>query len=201
MPLAAILLAAAAAPFGNTPLALLPWLGEDTLIEYQIDQLLLAGVRDIEVVLGDRADTIIPLIARDNVEPIIDGAWRTAIASSLRVGTAAIPRGTDVALIVDVAEPRTADIYRTLIDAHMSAAARITRPAYEGTPGKPVVVDAATLAEVRNLQDVPATRALDTIFQRYSGTTATVAFDTPLVLLRIDSAEAYERARALFAAN
>ena len=199
MALAAILLAAAAPPFGDAPLALLPWLGEDTLIEYQIEQLLLAGVRDIEVVLGDGADAIIPLIARENVEPIVDGGWRASAASSLRAGAAAVLRGTSAALIADIAEPRPAAMYRALIDAHVSAPAAITRPNYGDTPGAPVVVDAATLAEVRNLAGASA--SLDAIFERHAAAIASVRFDTPLVLLRIDSAEAYERARALFAAH
>ncbi len=199
MPLAAILLAAAAPPFGETPLALLPWLGEDPLIEYQIRQLQLAGVRDIEVVLGDGADAIIPLIARDNVEPIVDGGWRTGTASSLRVGAAAVPRGTDAALIVDIAEPRPVAIYRTLIDAHTASAAPITRPTYEETPGTPVIVSRAMLEVIRNLAGTNAT--VDAALEPYAATTTLVAIETPIVLLRIDSAESYERARALFASH
>jgi CTP:molybdopterin cytidylyltransferase MocA len=71
-------------------------LGESTLIEYQIEQVTAAGVRDVEVVLGYEAERVIPLVALDGVEAIIDANWRSGEVSSLRVGAAAVPRGTDL---------------------------------------------------------------------------------------------------------
>ena len=106
---AAILLAADDVLIDGVPVALLPWRDDETLIEFQVAQLQAAGVDVVEVVLGYEAERIIPLVALDNVEPIVNDRWREGAAGSLRVGATAVPRETETAIIVRVDEPRSAD--------------------------------------------------------------------------------------------
>ena len=190
---AAILLSTGDAEIDGVPLALLPWHGDETLIEYHIAQLQAAGVDVIEVVLGHEAERIIPLVARDNVEPIVDGRWQADAASGVRVGATAVPRDTEAAIIVRVDEPRPMGVYRRLLDEHLRSGAAITRPAFEGTPGAPIVVDRALLAELRNATD--AAGGLDGILARHAGTMPAVAFESGVVLMRIETAEEYAAAR------
>ena len=93
-----------------------PGTDDETLIEFEMRQLRAAGVDVIEVVLGAHADAIIPLVAADDVEPIVDDGWRAGEASWLRVGAAAVPRDTTRALIVHAGRPRPAALYRALIE-------------------------------------------------------------------------------------
>ncbi len=194
MAIAAILLAAGAEEIDGTPLALLPWREDETLIEYHVAQLQAAGVDAIEVVLGHDAERVIPIIAREDVEPIVNARWRTDTASSVRVGASAVPRDTQAAIVVRLNEPRPADVYRRLLDAHLRTGAPITRPAFRGMPGAPIVVDAAVLSELRNATDVAG--GLDGIVARHAGEIADVAFEDRIVLLRITSAENYRQARS-----
>src|SRR5207248_9774908 len=120
-----------------TPIALLPWRDDSTLIEYHIDQIQQAGVDVIEVVVGFEADTIIPLIGRNNVEPVVNPHWRDANAS-LRTGAAAVPRDTEYALIAHLEQPRPSHTYRALLQAHRGVA-QITRPTFHTTPATPIV--------------------------------------------------------------
>ena len=193
MVIAAILIAADAAEIDGVPLALLPWHGDETLIEYHIAQLQAADVDVIEVVLGHEAERIIPLVARDNVEPIVDGRWQADAASGVRVGATAVPRDTEAAIIGRVDEPRPADVYARLLDEHARAGAAITRPAFEGTPGAPIVVDRSLLAELRNATD--AAGGIDGILARHTSTILAVAFESGVVLMRIETAEEYAAAR------
>lgn len=158
MTLAAIVLAADRAPGGDVAAALLAVDGDGTPVERQVDELLaafrqLGEAPAIEVVLGYDAERIIPLIARDNVEPIVNAAWVEGIASSLRVGATAVPRGTTAALIVDVAQLCDADECVRLVQAHRASGAAIV--AAQGGAGstRPMVVDASVLAELRNLRE------------------------------------------------
>jgi molybdenum cofactor cytidylyltransferase len=193
MVIAAILLAAGAEEIDGTPLALLPWREDETLIEYHVAQLHAAGVDAIEVVLGYDAERAIPLVAGDNVEPIVNARWRTDAASSVRVGASAVPRDTHAAIVVRLNEPRPADVYRRLLDAHLRNGAPITRPAFRGIPGAPIVVGRAMLAELRNATD---NGGLDGIIAGYAGEIADVAFDDRIVLLHIADADGYRQARS-----
>jgi len=195
MAAAAIVIATQRAPWSNAPLALVPWSDDATLIEFTVRQLQRAGVRDIEVVLGEDADEIIPLISIDNVEPIIDPRWRSGRASSLRVGASAVPRGTEHGLLANVDEPRPAWVYERMIDEHVSRGSAVTRPAYRETAGAPIVVNDRVLAELRNVVD---DAAADAIINGSEGVN-TIPFDDEIVVLRLDSKAAYERARALMA--
>lgn len=193
MAIAAILLAAGADEIDGMPLALLPWRDDETLIEYHVAQLQAAGVDAIEVVLGYDAERVIPIIAREDVEPIVNARWRTDAASSVRVGASAVPRDTQAAIVVRLNEPRPADVYRRLLDAHLRTGAPITRPAFRGVPGAPIVVGHTMLAELRNATD---NSGLDGIIAGHADEIAGVAFDNRIVLVHIAGAESYRQARS-----
>lgn len=187
---AAILVAAAKAPWQDDALALQPWSDDQTLVEYQIEQLQAAGIRDIEVVLGHDAERVIPLVAADNVEPIVNAAWDRDPASALRVGASAIVRGTMTAIVLDIAEPRPAAILRALLDAQAATDAEVTVPHFEGTHGMPMVFGARALAALRNVRGAEDAQA---IAERFA---CNLVEAGDLVLLRIDSRDSFEMAQA-----
>jgi CTP:molybdopterin cytidylyltransferase MocA len=150
--IAAILLADRGRNPDGTPLALRQ--GErDALIEWQVAELFAGGVNVVEVVLGDGADEVIPLVSGDNVEPIVNDRWADGEASSLRVGATATPRNTDTAVIVWLRRPREAAVIEATLREHQDAGATVTRPFSGDTPGSPVCIDGTVLARVRNIAD------------------------------------------------
>lgn len=193
MVIAAILLAANDASIGGVPLALLAWGDDQTLIEYHVAQLQAAGVDVIEVVLGYDAERVIPLVARDNVEPIVNARWQDGAAGTLRVGATAVPRDTTAAIVVRIDEPRDAQVYRQLLDEHTRSGAAITRAQASDAPATPIVVNRAVLAEFRNATD--GTGGLDAIVARHAHEIVDVAFGDGAVLLRIEDAASYARGR------
>jgi CTP:molybdopterin cytidylyltransferase MocA len=195
MVIAAILLAAGDTSIDGVPLALLPWSDTTTLIEHQIAELQSAGVDVIEVVLGFEAERIIPLVSGNDVEPIVDPRWQTGEASWLRVGASAVPRNTEAAIITHVSEPRTAAVFARLLDEHARGHASITRPSFDGASGRPLVIDSATLAAVRNVSDGGGLEAIITANER---SLAHIPMENT-VTLRIKTAEDYARARQLLA--
>lgn len=195
MTVAAILLAAEATPRLGGPAALLPW-GDETLVEYQIGQIREAGVDVIEVVLGVEAERVVPLVAADNVEPVVLPVRAAGMAGALRTGATAVPRDTSVAIVVDVRQPRPAEVYRRLLTLHREGTAEVTRPAFRGVVGAPAVVSAAVLAELRNVTDDHA--GIEWVLRKHAWPAATVDYDTDVVLLTIASHEEYERALVAF---
>lgn len=195
MGIAAILLAAGPADALPLPPALLPWHGDETLVEFQIRQIRGTGIRDIVVVLGCEAERIIPLVAADNVEPIVDPRWAEGEASWIRVGAAAVPRSTTTALLARIEEPRPASSYRWLIAAQATSGMSISRASAAGRRDTPVIADATLLTELRNLPDGRGT--LGALLARNDR-----VHDAPLDgadgFARISSPADYERALLMF---
>lgn len=133
-------------------LALAPWTDDDTLIEWQLAQVLAAGIRDVEVVIPPDGDAIIPLVARDNVEVVID-TRNAGVASAIQVGVTALPRGTAGALIIDVAQPRVSELLMGLVTAHNHSDAAVTRAASAGAAGAPFVAGDTAIGALRNVAD------------------------------------------------
>lgn len=192
MAIAAILLAAGAEEIDGTQLALLPWREDETLIEYHVAQLQAAGVDVVVVVLGYEAERVIPLVARDDVEPIVNERWQDGALGSMRVGAATVPRDADTAIVVRIDEPRPADVCRRLLYEHLRTRAEITRASCKPLGGAPIVVTRAILAELRNVTDEGGA---DAVLAQHAREIADVAFDDS-VLLRITSAETYRQAQS-----
>lgn len=194
MAVAAVLLASDASPHFDVPRALLPWGPDETLVEYQVGQLREAGVDVIEVVLGYQAERVIPLVARDDVEPVVNARWAAGLAGSLRTGAAAVPRDTEAAIVAHVHQPRPVGVYRRLLEHHASGGASISRPVYHGVAGSPLVVSPDVLAELRNVTGEG--NDLDALLRRH--TISDVPFETDVVLLEIVTREEYARALRTF---
>ena len=171
--IAAILLADADLEIAGTPLALQLSDAGETLIEWQITQLQEAGVEVVVVVLGHGAESLIPLVFGNDVEPIVNDRWQDGEASSLRVGAVATPRNTDTADIVWLSRPREAAIVKAVLKEHLAAKSRVTRPFSGDSPGSPICIDAQVLARLRNLGDGVDVEALlrdyDTLVARVAG--------------------------------
>ena len=166
MSTAAILLAVSVDPASGDTVALAPHDALETIVEHEVTELHRAGARDIVVVLGPDAERIIPLVARDNVEPIIDARFAAGEASSLRVGASAVPRGTSLAILASLTAPATSVTYAALMETPPSEAlVRIAGSLW------PSAIDAELLGELRNLPD---TATIEEFFAHHAGEAVTI---------------------------
>lgn len=171
--IAAILLADTDLEIEGTPLAVQRSDEGETLIEWQIAQLQQAGVEVVVAVLGHDAESLIPLISGNDVEPIVNDRWQDGEATSLRVGAAATPRHTETAVVVWLSRPREAAMIGVVLKEHQASGSRVTRPFSGDSPGSPVCIDALVLARVRNIGDgvdvEELLRDYDTLVVRVAG--------------------------------
>jgi molybdenum cofactor cytidylyltransferase len=191
----AILLAAGESRRMRTSKPLLDWNGE-TLIEYQVDQLRKGGVDEIIAVLGHAARKVRPLAERAGATVIVNTEFAEGRASSLRAGAFAIPSGTSEVVVLNIDQPRPADIIRRLLDNHLSTGALITLPTYEGRRGHPAFLCGSIAPELLRVSE--ATKGLREIIHRRSEAVHELPFDTDIVLLDINTPEDYDAARKQF---
>jgi molybdenum cofactor cytidylyltransferase len=156
----AVLLAAGEARrMGGRPKSLLQ-LDGTPLIRRNLLALSGAGVREIAVVLGHRADLVEPVLSnlpiRDRpVKVVLNADYRLGQMASLNAGLAALPESLDAIIVALADQPliETSDI-AALISAyeqHRGAASAVV-PHVDGQRGNPVILGAAVRAAVLGAQ-------------------------------------------------
>ena len=144
--ISSILLAAGMSTRMGEPKALLDWGGEP-LIKYQIRQLQEAGVDEVVVVLGYRADEIHRKLHGLTYRSVLNPVYQLGRAGSLRAGAKAVNREASALVLLNVDQPRPAELIRSVIDAHTPQASA-TRPAHGDHHGHPVVLAGRLRAEL-----------------------------------------------------
>jgi CTP:molybdopterin cytidylyltransferase MocA len=190
--ISAILLAAGESARMGRPKALLPW-ADSTLIEYQIRELLAAGVEHVAVVLGHQADLVRTAVPRE-AYVVVNEAYRAGRASSLRAGAASLPDRANPILILNVDQPRSHDLLGQLLAEHAEVRTLATVPAYGERRGHPIIVSGALLPELRQASE--AELGLRGVLAAHEDELREVDLGTPEVLLDINTEDDYRRARA-----
>jgi len=173
----------------GTSKAALPWIGETTLLTYQVSQWLAVGVSPLVVLspnnatLGDR----LPQGSRAIVNPHPE-AGKTG---SILVGLGAIAAQWTVLAMTAVDQPRPAWIYQQLLQKHTQQCHTITAPVYQGRLGHPLLFNRVMLPCLQAIRD--ETLGLRQVMQQYANTIHRVEFTTPLVLSDLNTPEAYQQ--------
>ena len=98
----------------GSPKPLLPWpsgRGDDTtLVEYQVSQLRCAGIDEIIVVLGHRAEEVEPIVGGAGVQSVLNPDYAMGKTTSIRAGLAKIDAGAETVMLLAVDQPRPASI-------------------------------------------------------------------------------------------
>ena len=179
------------------PKALLPWQG-GTLLEFQVEQLLAGGIERVVLVLGHEAERIrstVSTLPRTTI--VINPEYVTGKTSSVRAGMDVIPADADAALVLSVDQPRPAALIRRLRQAHETAGALITVPAFGGRRGHPTIFARALFPEMRAITE--ETQGLRAVRHRHYADTHVLETTTRAPLIDINSPEDYQAALAFFA--
>ncbi len=175
----------------GTPKPLLEWQGR-TLVEYQGRQLLDVPVDQLVVVLGHGADDVRPLVHDIGGLCVINELYREGRASSVRIGAAALSEQTEAILILNVDQPRPAEMMRILLSEHRASGNLITVPTHNSRRGHPTIFDGSLLPAVREVSE--ETQGLRDVVSRNEQRLAEVEFDSAVVLLDLNDRDQYEEA-------
>ena len=185
--------------------ALLPW-GDTTLLEYQVDSLLSAGVGTLVVVLGHRREELEPLVeGRDGVRYVYNPDYRRGKTTSIMAGLGGLldqppPGEGDALLILNVDQPRSAETIRRVVALHDGSGRSgfetrpylITIPTYGGKGGHPIVLSASLLPELAEISE--DTMGIKAVVTRRRAQTQRVEVDSPEVLLDLNTPDEYQKA-------
>ncbi|MGE0726296.1 MAG: NTP transferase domain-containing protein, partial [Alphaproteobacteria bacterium] len=187
--ISAIVLAAGFSTRMGMPKAMLPWEGAP-LVRYQVEQLREAGVEDVVVVLGHRADEVHRLLHDTPCRVMLNARVFAGRAASLRLGARATNRDAETILVISVDQPRTAGFLRALLAGHQPANV-ITRPAHDGRHGHPIVLSGRLREELLNVDE--ATEGLRAIIRAHDVQISEVKLG-PEALLDLNTPDDYASA-------
>ena len=189
--ISAVLTAAGLSSRMGRPKPLLPWQGK-TLVESQIETLLEAGVSEVIVVLGHRAEEVAPHVNGDTVRAVVNYQYRDGRTSSIRTGLDAVsPKARDIVLMA-VDQPRAPQVISRVINEHLVANALLTSPRYRGRGGHPLIFSASLLPELSLISE--ENQGLREVFERHRAEITEVHFDDPSIRLDLNTPEAYREA-------
>ena len=179
--------------------ALLPWHGL-TLIEYQVESLKSAGVSDVVVVVGHRADEVgTPIRFKRGVKVVLNPDYKQGKVTSVKAGLRNLSNDCDVIVVLAVDQPRPAKLLASLIEAHVGNNLLVTYPVYQGSTGHPLIFDCSLLPELLAITEEE--QGLRAITRRYVEYTYQMDVDNPIVLADVNSPGDLSKARGLFLAE
>lgn len=193
MTVAGLLLAAGESTRMGSPKPLLDWQGRP-LIQYQIQQLQSGGCDMVVVVLGHRADRVLPFVPDSEVRVVINPLYRQGRATSIRAGAAAIPADVGWVVVLGADQPRAGSIIRQVVQAARSSTAAIVMPAHHGRHGHPTAFAGRLLPELAEVRD--ETLGLRAVIQHHEREIQEVEIPSAGVLLDLNTPEDYLAARS-----
>lgn len=166
LPVPAILLAAGASTRLGQPKQLLRLsaFGGETLLDHAVALARAAGAAPIFVVLGAHAEEIHLECELLDCILVRNEAWDEGMASSLRVGIAAVlentPAAAGVMVMVCDQPGLSAEHLRSLLDAHRADSNRATASCYAGRMGVPAIFPRGMFPALLELQGDQGARML-----------------------------------------
>jgi molybdenum cofactor cytidylyltransferase len=191
----AILTAAGESTRMGRPKPLLPWCGV-TLVEYQVANLLRAGVSEVVAVLGHKAEAIVPHVYGPNVRHVVNPDYRTGKSTSVKAGLAAVALDADAVLLLAVDQPRPSRLISQVIQSHFESGDLITSPRRQGRGGHPVIFSSSLRAEMERISE--ESEGLRAVFRAHESQVNTLQIDDPRIRLDLNTYDEYEKALASY---
>ena len=168
---------------------LLPFGPELTVIESSIENLRAAGVGEIVVVVGYRAEELRARLKHLPVRFAVNDEAESEMGASIARGVAALSEKAQALLIALADQPAVPpETIRNLLAAWRSAKARLVVPEWNGRGGHPVLIDLAFRDELLNLDPQRGLRAL---FEAHRSETLRLPVTSPFVARDMDTWEDY----------
>lgn len=190
--IAAIILAAGYSSRMGAFKPLLPF-GETTVLERSIALFRAAGIADIRVVIGHRADELLPLLARLEVRLLFNVHYAQGMFSSVLAAAASLEAENEAFFLLPVDFPllRPESVER-LMRAWRSGEGRILYPTCHGRRGHPPLL--ATVYREAILA-WPGHGGLRALLQQYQEEAVNIETGDEGILLDMDTPEDYARLR------
>ena len=183
----------------GTPKPLLEWFGAP-LVQRQIEALLEAGVDEVIVVTGNRAEDVEAALSTSDfgghVHAVRNDLYLTGKTTSVKAGLTALPADVDTILLLAIDQPRPSWLIQTVLDSHRSTGAPVSSPVYDGHGGHPLIFDGSLRGELSRISEEG--RGVREVVQAHADSLNRVKVETPIARLDMNTQVEVEAARRQF---
>ncbi|MGE4551963.1 MAG: DVU_1551 family NTP transferase [Desulfovibrionaceae bacterium] len=183
----------------DRPKPLLP-LGETSMLGHCVATCRAAGVTEVVVVTGYRADEVAAEAERLGARPVFNPDHERGMSGSVRTGFAALGPEADAAFLlpadIPLVRPATLGL---LLEDFAAHAAPLTQPRFRGEPGHPPLVAREVFAAILDA-DLATDGSLRPTLERFAPRARQVDTADSGVLFDLDRPEDYAETRARAAA-
>ena len=170
---------------------LLP-LGSSLVIERSVHTFQQASIEDIHVVIGHKADLLIPVLTRLGVKAIMNQNYAQGMYTSIQAGVMSLGNEIEAFFLLPAdyafVSPET---IRNLLRAYEKSSSEVIYPIYQEERGHPPIIS----AKLRDL--ILATEpkgGLKGLLEKEAHNSAEIQVDDKGILIDLDSEEDYQRA-------
>jgi len=169
---------------------LLPF-GGSTLLECVVDSALASSLHRVVVVIGHKADELLPLLEKRPVTVALNPHFVSGQSSSLKAGLRTLNEESEAVLFLLGGRPLVnTEIINHILAAYASATRPVVVPCFEGKRGNPVLFSRETFPRIEALNEDCGARPL---FKEYATRILKVPVSDPAIHLDIDTEEDYRR--------
>jgi CTP:molybdopterin cytidylyltransferase MocA len=188
--IAAIILAAGLSSRMGDFKPLLP-LGRATVLERVVNLFKQAGVSDIRVVVGHRAEELWPLLEGWGIRGVANPAYGEGMFTSVRAGVASLEPGVAAFFMhpVDIPLVSPATV-QALCQVRGQAGEQILYPTFQGRRGHPPLISISLAAAITSW---PGEGGLKALLRRYEGQAREIAVPDEFILRDMDHPGEYAR--------
>jgi len=187
--IAALILAAGCSDRIGTFKPLLP-LGQSTFIEQAVQRFRSAGIADVRVVTGHRADELESVLDRLKVQAVFNPHYDQDMFTSVGVGVRSLERSITAFFLlpadIPLVKPQT---IRALVQGYRQGKARIVYPRFAGQRGHPPLIDSTCVIHLPGAWE----GGLRAYLRRYDPVAQDLEVTDEAVLLDCDTPEDYRR--------
>ena len=169
---------------------LLPLRGS-TVLEQAVLNFQANGIRDIRVVVGHRANELLPVLEKLGVRAIVNSDFPEGMFSSIRAGVKSLTSEVLGFFLLPVDNPIVnKQTLETLENTFFSTEYGIIYPSYQGERGHPPLISSRYVNEVQAWSQPGGMRAL---LEQYEHDALDVEVVDPGILLDMDTPEDYQK--------
>lgn len=171
-------------------------LGKGTLIEHVIGTAQSAGIEEICVVVGHRAEALMPVVDKAGAEAVFNPDYRQGMFSSVCVGVKSLSSVVEAFFLlpVDIPLVRPATL-RRLAEAWQKVPGRIVHPVFAGERGHPPLIPADLIPVILEGSGQGGLRA---VLERHEDQAIEIPVADEHILFDVDRPEHYEAAKQRF---
>ena len=184
----AILLAAGESKRMGKPKLLMPF-GKSTILEQTVDNLLNSTVSEVIVVLGYKAEEVMPKLAAKPLKTAINPNYHQGMSTSIVAGLNLIDGKAEAVMLALADQPLVdSKIINELIQQFYAHKKGIVNPAYQGRRGHPIIFTIKYKTELLGLKGDVGGRQ---IVKEHPDDILEVAVDSPGINIDIDTISDY----------